>query len=161
MASTPNQISAVLTDADLDAIMQSIADIKAKLPFLIAQTPEERQKGFKLGDGTLAFLIKTRNYALAHPDWIPSEVDAKEWGRDCDLAAQLLKIRNELRSLLGDVDATMGETGIEALSPATQTYRNIGLKAENDVPGTKAAQQDLKQQFPGRKSPAPKPDSKA
>ncbi len=161
MGTTPNQISAVLADADYNAVMQSITDIKTKLPFLIAQTPDERQKGFKLGDGTIAFLTKTRSYALTHPDWIPAEVDAKEWGSDSDLAAQLLKIRNELRSLLDDVDATMGEAGIEALMPTTQTYNNIHLKANNDVPGAKAAYQDLHQQFPGRKSKKPVLNAKA
>jgi hypothetical protein len=157
MGATPNQISASLTSVQVTAALGAVTAIRTNIPFMIAQTPEERQKGFKLGDGTVDFLTKARSYAAQHPDWIPTEVSNTEWGKDADLVPPLTNIRNEVRALLADIEATLGEVGIEALDPSIKFYNNVHLKAKNDVVGAKAAYEDMKTQFPGRKSTPPAP----
>ncbi|MEH2410278.1 hypothetical protein [Nostoc sp.] len=44
-----NRISANLAPADKEAVMQAIATIKEKLPFLVDLTPEDRRRMLKMG----------------------------------------------------------------------------------------------------------------
>ncbi|MHC5613511.1 MAG: hypothetical protein ACYTXA_21560 [Nostoc sp.] len=51
-----NRISANLAPADKEAVMQAIATIREKLPFLVDLTPEDRRKILKMGDKSRAFV---------------------------------------------------------------------------------------------------------
>ena len=51
-----NQISASLTPANRQAVMDAIATIKDKLPFLVDLTTEERRTLPKMGDKSRAFV---------------------------------------------------------------------------------------------------------
>ncbi|MEH2079796.1 MAG: hypothetical protein V7K89_07205 [Nostoc sp.] len=56
-----NRISASLAPADKEAVMQAIATIREKLPFLIDLTPEDRRTMLKMGDIATARLVRTLN----------------------------------------------------------------------------------------------------
>lgn len=45
-----NRISASLSQSDRQAVMQAIATIREKLPFLIGLTTQERRTMLKMGD---------------------------------------------------------------------------------------------------------------
>ena len=85
----PNLVSAGISAADKASIISKSAQIAALLPFLVAKTNDERRKGFKLGDGTLAFLQKANTYAVQNPQLVPGFVDVTEWNKDSKLAADL------------------------------------------------------------------------
>ncbi len=61
-----NRIDAVLTDADRDNVLTIINDIRARLPFLIDLTIEDRQSLPKMGDKSRAFVSQA--LALAEHD---------------------------------------------------------------------------------------------
>jgi hypothetical protein len=67
MSNSP--ISAQLSQADRDAVMAAIATIKAKLPFLIDLSAEERKALPKMGDKSRAFVSKAMEVATQNPDF--------------------------------------------------------------------------------------------
>ena len=53
---TSDLVTGALTAEDQQAVLQAIAELKAKLPFLIDLTPEDRRALPKLGDKSRAFV---------------------------------------------------------------------------------------------------------
>lgn len=58
-----NRIVATLSVADRDKVLDSIAQIRTLLPFLIDLTPEERQALPKMGDKSRAFVSQALQLA--------------------------------------------------------------------------------------------------
>jgi hypothetical protein len=52
-------ISAAISDQDMEAIKKSLDSIDSKLSFLVHLTPAERHDLFKMGDKSLAFVTKS------------------------------------------------------------------------------------------------------
>ncbi len=63
-----NRISASLAPADKEAVMQAIATIREKLPFLVDLTTEERRTMLKMGDKSRAFVSKALEVATQNPN---------------------------------------------------------------------------------------------
>jgi hypothetical protein len=64
-------ISAKLTETDLQEIKTALATIEAKLPFLVHLTVEERRKLFKMGNKSLAFVSNSLTAAQSIPIFCP------------------------------------------------------------------------------------------
>ncbi len=73
-----NKVSAKLSSADREAVMQAITTIREKLPFLIDLTTEERKGLPKLGDKSRAFVSKALEIATQNPDFLPRSFDLNE-----------------------------------------------------------------------------------
>ena len=68
---TQNRVRATLAPADRDAVLNSIAAIREKLPFLIDLTADKRNEIVKLGDKSRAFVTKAFEVASHNPDLLP------------------------------------------------------------------------------------------
>jgi hypothetical protein len=77
-------ISAALTQSDRDAVMSAVATIKAKLPFLVDLTADERKALPKMGDKSRAFVSKALEVATQNPDFLHRSFDLDEMGRMCN-----------------------------------------------------------------------------
>jgi len=152
---TQNLISASVPATSKATLIGIGAQIRQLLPFLLAKTPEERQKGFKLGDGTLPFLQKTLNYANQNPQMVPNYVQVPEWSKDTALATDLDQILQSIEPVIQNINDTYQEAGVEALGAALAFYNAVKLAAANNVPGAQAIYDDLSSQFPGRAKKAP------
>jgi hypothetical protein len=130
-----NRVSAVLAQADLDAVMQAITTIKTKLPFLIDLSPEERHALPKMGDKSAAFVNKTLEVAKQNSDFLPRSFDVAEMGKDVELFQALQSVALALGPLSELVDDTMLEVGSEAYASALVVYqyaKNSGQGAALD-----------------------------
>jgi len=64
MNNTLNRISLSLPEADMKAVREAVQVLQDKLlPHLITLAPEERRQLPKMGDKTVAFVLKAVNYA--------------------------------------------------------------------------------------------------
>ena len=68
-------ISATLARKEKDAVLQAIATIKEKLPFLIDLSAEERKALPKMGDKSRAFVGKALEVATQNPEFLPRSFD--------------------------------------------------------------------------------------
>ncbi len=63
---------------DVSAIIAAAESIKAKIPFGVTLTPEQRQALPKLGTQSGGFVAEAQAVASTHPDLFPAAFDAEE-----------------------------------------------------------------------------------
>ena len=106
-----NRVSATLTTEDKQAILKAIATIRAKLPFLIDLTPDDRRSLPKMGDKSRAFVKKAAEIAQQNEGILPRAFDLDEMLRDVQLSEDLYPILlalGQLHELLDDTYLTVG-----------------------------------------------------
>jgi len=144
-----NQISISIPDADLQAVLDAIDTIRTKLPFLISLMPAERHEMLKMGDGTVAFVKKAYEYALADGAALPGFINIVEFGKDVIAVDDLLKVLRPLEKLSESLEDTVMLAGSEAYMAALAYYnlQKAAMKAGQN--GAKTVVQNLAERFPG------------
>jgi hypothetical protein len=139
------RISASLSQKDREAVMEAMATIKEKLPFLIDLTANERKSLPKLGDKSRGFVIKALEVATQNPDFLPRSFDVNEMRLDVELFEALYPVLLSLTQLQELVDDTLIATGSEAYIAALSVYNYA--KASGDVSGLDTVIDDLGRRF--------------
>jgi len=128
-----NQVSASLSQEDIDAIMAAVQTIKDKLPFLIALTPEESRSLPRLGDKSRAFVSKAVELANSRSEILPGVFDLEEMRQDLELFEALYPIQMALTQIQELIADTTAVAGSEAYTAARMVYnfaRNTGMNGE-------------------------------
>lgn len=146
---TDNRVDAELKAADAQAVLTSIADIKAKLPFLIDLTLEERKTLPKMGDISRAFVQKALEVSSQNQDSLPRSFDTEEMQRDWELFQALSPIVQAVGQLNELLDDTITQVGSEAYVAALLVYN--ALKANGKGSALDGEKDALAQRF-ARKS---------
>ncbi|MFM7423802.1 MAG: hypothetical protein ACKO7W_02160 [Elainella sp.] len=146
-------ISAQLSQTDREAVMAAIATIRAKLPFLIDLTADDRKALPKMGDKSRAFVSKALEVATQNPDFLPRSFDVAELQKDVQLFESLYPVLMALTQLQDLVDDTCMAVGSEAYAAALQVYTYA--KASGEGTGLETAVEELGLRF-ARKSRRPK-----
>lgn len=120
-----NKVSAVLSAEDVESIINSIQQIKDKLPFLIDLSTEEKKNLPKLGDKSIAFVNKAVEVAQQYADFLPRNFSVDELKKDFELYSQLQRINMLLRELFEKLDDTETEVGSELYVGCLSVYNNL------------------------------------
>ncbi|MBD2354127.1 hypothetical protein H6G41_05735 [Tolypothrix sp. FACHB-123] len=139
------QVSAKLSAADREAVMEAIGTIRQKLPFLIDLSTEERKALPKLGDKSRAFVSKALEIAAQNPDFLPRSFDVDEMRRDIELFEALYPILLSLTQLQELVDDTSVAVGSEAYAAGLLVYNYA--KASGKGAGLDSMVDDLGRRF--------------
>lgn len=118
-----NRIDADLSSTVRDEILDLISQIRAKLPFLIDLSPEERQSLPKMGDKSRAFVSGSLQLATQDDSYLPRSFDVGEMRKDVELAENLQPISVALKQLSEFVDDTYIQVGSEAYTAALVVYQ--------------------------------------
>ncbi len=87
-----NRISAELTDALIEEVIDAIRIVRTKLSFLTSLSAEDRSELSKMGEKSIGFDEKCATYMASHPEFLPGFVNVGELARDRKLRAQILRI---------------------------------------------------------------------
>src|SRR4051812_39327210 len=109
-----NRIDAVLSDADKTEILNHIKQIRAKLPFLVDLSPEERQALPKMGNKRRSFVMDALTLAEQDDSFLPRSFDVAEMRKDVELTESLAPIVVAMMQLAELIDDTYTLTGSEA-----------------------------------------------
>lgn len=120
-----NRISASLSQADRQAVLDALNTIRTKLPFLIDLTPEERKGLPKLGDTGRGFVAKALEVAEQNPDILPRSFDVAEMRKDLELLDALLPVVTAFAQLNELLDDTYTEVGSEGYAAALLVYQYV------------------------------------
>ena len=152
-----NRISATVSAAALASIQADIADIRAKLPFLISLTPAERRTIAKLGDGRIALDEDCSQLMEQNPQFIPSYIELAEVDKDRALRSVLDSIRLSLEALHNDVESTEIVVGSELYNAYLAYYANAREAAKRAVASAQSVVNNLSKYFarPGRPATPP------
>ena len=128
-------ISATVSAANVQAVKDSVAAIRAKLPFLVNLTVDKRKSIFKTGSGRLAFVQNSPAAARNNPDILPKSFAADEFESDVNLFATLTELNTLIAQLASEIDDTRMAVGGEAIKEATQ----VSITTSKPPPPPRAA----------------------
>ncbi len=152
---TENRISAVLPAANLATILAHLQAARDLMPFLVNIAKADRNGIAKFGDKSQAFDDKIADYETQRPDLVPAFTDAAEANKDRALRVQMQSINGVLAQLSDDGFCTELALGGDIADHDQAVYSNIRFCSSNNVPGTQAIYDDLKQRYPSvTKKPA-------
>ena len=152
--SESNRVSAVLGDAEIAELRTQIAALRARLPFLVNLSPQDRKELPKLGDKTLGFDEKCQTYMESNPEFLPGFVDTAELDRDRALRSQMLRIAPDLLLLAEQIEDTLTVLGSEIVMVDFAYYQGVREAARRGLPGAQLIYDDLRTRFPGPGRPS-------
>ena len=147
-------VSASLTPADQQAVLDAIATIHAKLPFLIDLSDTDRAGLVRFGPKSHAFVGKALQTAQANAQILPPAFDLAEYARDYALWQSLQPIAGQLTQLQEFFDDTMAALGRDLYTESLTAYGYL------KVAGAGSALDELKSSLGtrfARRPAAPKP----
>jgi hypothetical protein len=151
-----NKISASISAQDMTDIMAAFATIKAKLPFLINLSPEEKRRMPNISTERGGMVETFKSEMDLHPDLIPTYVDMPELAIDEALLTQLDTIRNCANELCEGINDTHQAVGSDMYLAYLSFYNNVKQAAKRAVVGADAIFQNLRRFFQrGSTPPAP------
>ncbi len=148
-------ISAEITQAQYDAMVVKLNELKALLTFLVNLTPEERQALPKMGESKQPFVTKALQYAQSFPQIAPPFINLAELTKDRGLALTLIQFIQLVKPWLQAIEDTEMAVGSEAYVAALAIYNSAGQAAKANVPGASAIYADLKTHFEQSSTPPP------
>jgi hypothetical protein len=152
---TDNRVSAELSPADFQEVMDALQLIRKKLSFLIDLSPEERRSLPRMGDKTRAFVTKALEVAVQNEEILPRSFDLAEMKRDVALFESLYPLWQRTSQLCELIDDTKLAVGSEAYIAALQVYNYAKLNRIDA--GLDSALDDLGKRFARRVSSPSEP----
>lgn len=114
----------LLSQADRDAILSLIVQVRDLLPFLQDIAAEDRKTMLGMGDKNRIFAGKVLEVILQNPDFLPRSFDIAQFQQDLVTFDRLSTILMALTRLRDLVDATTIAIGSEAYERALTAYRH-------------------------------------
>jgi hypothetical protein len=124
------------------------ATIELLAPYILPLTPDERHDLPKMGDKTLSFVEKSKDYMHQYPQLCPSYLNIPDFDTDVVDATGLRRVYIVAQQLADNIDDTVMVAGSEAYQGALVFYNAVKVAAAQDVPGAKEVYSDLKTRFP-------------
>lgn len=149
-------ISAVVSAADKQAVKDAVASVRTTLGFLVNLTPDERQSLFKAGN-SLTFVQDALTGAQNNPGILPGNFNVAEFAKDVQLFNDLSELNTLVAQLGSEIEGTCMAVGSEAMSSATQVYQYVQTAAKTTA-GLKPLADKLGERFQknrGTKPPTP------
>ena len=149
--------TATLSDANKALLLQKVAESLALLPFLISMTDGDRKKLSKLGDKTMGWHLKCKDYMTQAPTLVPGFVDMTVYTNFSALLGQLGEVDHDFAPYARAFEDTLLMLGHQVYSMDLAFYQSAEQAAKRGVPGAQAIYNDLKTRFPGRPPAAATP----
>ncbi len=128
-----NRIEAHLTKEDQQAVLDALAEIRERLPFLLNLTAEERQALPKMGDKSRAFVDEAMALAQDNPDLIPEDFDLDEMEEDVALYDDLQPILFAVLQLEDLLLSSAVAASSDAYSVALEIYERAKKAGKGDA----------------------------
>ena len=151
-------ISVSIPNPVVDTVKNNLTNsINALSPFIKALTKEQRQKLFKMGDGSTNLASKIAGYLNTNPEFTPSYLDKAKFDEDYALPNQLTPLLALVNQLKEIIDDTIMAAGSDIMDAGLGYYNSVRQAAKDGAPGAKAIYDDLKPRFPGNHRTTPPP----
>lgn len=146
-----NEIAVVIPEAELQNINNLISQLKAALaPYIHSLTASEISSLLKMGDKTVAFVTKVKEYTTTNPEFVPNFMSVSDFIVDVNAVNTIAPIQKNVKQIATDLNDTLILSGNEALIAALIYYNSVKFNASQGVASAKTIYEDLKKRFPGR-----------
>jgi len=135
--------------ADLQNVQAAVQTLTTTLaPHLISLSAETRRELPKMGDKSLAFVRKAREYAANNPDLMPAYLSLPMFEADLSGVDTLTNLLRQLQPLIDNLEDSLILGGSEAYQAALVFYRSVKVAAQAGQPNAKTIADDLSTRFP-------------
>lgn len=117
-----NRIDAVLTDENLEKVLQLFDNIEELMPFLIDLTIEERRSVPKMGEINQPVTENMLRLAQQDDSFLPRSFEVAEMAKDVELNRKVRQIHLKARRLFELIDDTLMAVGSDAFGAALLVY---------------------------------------
>lgn len=152
-----NLISATLSATEAAEVLQSLATVKTKMPFLSALQKTDVSGLFKVGNAFLPFIDKIYQVVITHPEILPAIFDKEEFLRDYELLNTIRPIYNQINELAEGIQKTFTAVGSDTLVASLEVYASV-KQNKDKVPGLSVISDEMAVFFKKAKA---KPDASA
>ncbi len=128
-----NRIEAHLTEEDRQAVLNALAEIRERLPFLLNLTAEERQALPKMGEKSRAFVNEALALALKNPDLCPEDFDLEDMKEDIALYDHLQPILFGVMQLEDLLLSSAVAASSDAYSAALEIYERAKEEGQGEA----------------------------
>lgn len=122
-------IDAVLTDADKTAILEAIATIKTKLPFMVGLEDSERKKLRKLGAKREGYAKEVSDTLTANPTIVPESFGWTGYQKDLNLSLAMDEVFSAILPVFTGISDTKMALGTEVLGKTDEGYSLVKAAA--------------------------------
>jgi hypothetical protein len=129
-----NLISASLSATEAAEVLQSLAAVKTKMPFLSTLQKTDVNGLFKVGNAYLPFIDKIYQVVTTHPEILPAIFDKEEFLRDYELFNTMRPIFNQTNELAEGIQKTYTALGSDILVAGLEVYASV-KQNKDKVPG--------------------------
>lgn len=147
---TINRLNTTMADADIADVKKSVANIYAKMPFLIGLTTDERVALPKINEGNKIFVGDSINALVNNAALLPPYLNVNDIKNDLTLYEQLDELEGLALQLVEKIQDTRMLCGSEAYASSLTAYRLFEAAANAGLPGTDSIYNALKQRFAGQ-----------
>lgn len=137
-----NLISATLSAAEAAQVLQSLTDVKTKMPFLSTLQKTDVSSIFKVGNAYLPFIDKIHQVVITHPEILPAIFDKEEFLHDYELLNTLRPIFNQINELAEGIQKTFTAVGSDTLVAALEVYAAV-KQNKDKVPGLSVMNEEM------------------
>ncbi len=158
--SQKNEIYFRLTEDELSNIQGLLSALnKTLVPKLKALTPADRHDILKLGEKSQAFVTKSYEYAIQHPELVPPYLNLEDMKINMDAVDSLRNIHQALEQLAALTHDSLILSGSDAYSAALVFYESVKVAAKNNFSSAQTISEDLSKRFnaQGHKKPKGEP----
>jgi len=145
-----NLISATFSEEDEKEVMELLAQLKAKFPFGIKLTDDQKKRLPKLDDARIPFADKGLFYGEQQPLIVPPYTDLGEYKVDLNFVKATRRVGSELASIAEMVSDTRMAAGADAYQAALSIYSSAKSAAKQGVPGTQTIVDEMGKLFDGQ-----------
>lgn len=143
-----HNISAVLSQADVDAIKAAADTITSKIPFAVVLEDDERQTLVKLGR-SLDFVEEANRATKNFPTIVPPSLNVGEYDKDTNLFRALSNVKIIIDALAVKIRDTHMAVGSEAMITSLEVYGLVASQ-KSRVPGLQAVWEKMRERFAGQ-----------
>jgi hypothetical protein len=146
-----NEIAVTIPPAELAKINGLLSELKTAIaPYIHPLTKEQIASITKMGDKTVAFVSKIKDYTTTNPEYVPNFMSVQDFVVDTEAVNTLSPILKTVKQLSDDLNDTITLSGNEALVAALLYYGSVRYNASQGQASAKTIYEDLKKRFPSR-----------
>ncbi|PZX15919.1 hypothetical protein LX69_02113 [Breznakibacter xylanolyticus] len=147
----PNLHAQQIPAQTLTEVQRKLTEVTTLLrPYMASLTVADRQVLPKMGEKTLAFVTKAREYAGQQPELLPAYINKADFDIDVADAVNLIALKSQIDQMASLIDDTMLLAGSEAYTASLAFYNSVKQAARQNVPGAKVIHDDLSARFATR-----------
>lgn len=139
-----NNISAELSDADKQLVLDAIVVIKTKMPFLVGLDAKERKRLRKLGAKKEGYAKEVKDTLVANPKIIPDSFGWVEYKKDVDLVTGVDEVYYAILPVFTGIVDTKMALGTEVIGKTDEGYALIKAAARKGGSNLRAALDRIK-----------------